>query len=314
MMSSQTYNYFIHKQCINIMHCINCGKQNHTAKFCKEPRTSYGVILIEMCINDPNDINKDHFISTINYQIDINKISTCIRIDNDVALSKYGKYKDSVKFLLVQRKHTLGLLEFIRGNYDPYYSYSVVHLFKQMTPIEIDKIKNCQSFGDLWHSIYGTSTNYENLFNESKIKFNKLKAGTDVLKLDYYLNNIAPEFTTQEWGFPKGRREKYETDIECAFREFIEETSFKGNFQILNKIPPIEENIIGTNGIHYRHIYYVAITFNNESLGHNNSPEINDAKFFCIEDAIDSIRTYHHEKKNIIMRLYEHIINILINN
>ena len=29
---------------------------------------------------------------------------------------------------------------------------------------------------------------------------------------------------TPEWGFPKGRRTPYETDLQCAVREFQEET------------------------------------------------------------------------------------------
>ena len=32
------------------------------------------------------------------------------------------------------------------------------------------------------------------------------------------------KWTEPEWGFPKGRREYHETDVDCSKREFQEET------------------------------------------------------------------------------------------
>lgn len=287
------------------MYCINCGKHTHITKYCKDPRISYGVILIYI---DKLTLSQINVLNTNLY-----KINNGIHIDSELALTKFNKYKDSIKFLMVQRKHTLGLLEFIRGNYDIANSESISHLFKQMTFDEIKQIRD-NSFDDLWINIYGGITNYETLFNESKIKFTRLKTDVSILKLDFYLNNILPDFKTQEWGFPKGRRNKYESDYDCALREFYEETLFKNDVMILDKIEPIEENLIGTNGVHYKHIYYVGITLTNSLVPCYNSPEINDVKFFNVEDAVEIVRPYHYDKKSIIIHLYEYILNTLINN
>ena len=37
---------------------------------------------------------------------------------------------------------------------------------------------------------------------------------------------IKPIYKTPEWGFPKGRRNLYEKDLNCALREFSEETGY----------------------------------------------------------------------------------------
>ena len=43
------------------------------------------------------------------------------------------------------------------------------------------------------------------------------------------------KFIEPEWGFPKGRRNNKEKDINCAIREFYEETNFDNqDYQILN--------------------------------------------------------------------------------
>ncbi len=57
-----------------------------------------------------------------------------------------------------------------------------------------------------------------------------------------------------EWGFPKGRRDRYiENDIACASREFEERNGYqKKNYVILDKIEPIEEIFAGTDGITYK--------------------------------------------------------------
>jgi 8-oxo-dGTP pyrophosphatase MutT (NUDIX family) len=38
------------------------------------------------------------------------------------------------------------------------------------------------------------------------------------------LNNLNINYEHPEWEFPKGRKNKDESDIECALREFEEET------------------------------------------------------------------------------------------
>ena len=57
-------------------------------------------------------------------------------------------------------------------------------------------------------------------------------------------------------GIPKGRKNINETDIECAFREFVEETGLTFNDLILiRNLAPYEEIFIGSNYESYKIIF-----------------------------------------------------------
>jgi 8-oxo-dGTP pyrophosphatase MutT (NUDIX family) len=49
-----------------------------------------------------------------------------------------------------------------------------------------------------------------------------------------------------EWGFPKGRRNYNEKDIDCALREFSEETGYsKYSLKNIENIQQFRRNIYG---------------------------------------------------------------------
>lgn len=322
----------------NDYYCANCGKYGHVYKYCKEPIISSGIILIDIqpsigtdticndifqqyCqkdvkdVKDVKDLYNDEILTSTNININVN--TKGIKYNNKEDLLTWCKYKNNIKFLMVRRKHTLGYIEFIRGRYSIENLEGIIFLFKQMIKSEIDKI-NTYTFDQLWKDLWSTNnTIHKNEYNKSKRKFEKLKSGEDTeLDLNYYVSKIKPAFKHAEWGFPKGRRNFHETDLECAIREFKEETGYKdGDFTICNKIIPIVESLTGTNGKKYKHIYHMA--FNNTTnkelkLDPNNSHqfnEIGDIGWFIYEDIIKLFRPYHVERYKIIMNIYMYIMN-----
>ena len=58
-------------------------------------------------------------------------------------------------------------------------------------------------------------------------------------------------------GVSKGRRNLYETDIDCAKREFEEETGLKPFQYNLVSIKSFNESFFGSNNIRYKHVYYL---------------------------------------------------------
>jgi hypothetical protein len=89
------------------------------------------------------------------------------------------------------------------------------------------------------------------------------------------------------------------------------------DYILLNSISPIEESLIGTNGISYKHVYYIAIsnTIEKPKINETNLNQINeigDINFFLYEDTMKLIRPYHTDKKKIITQLYMFIMNKLI--
>lgn len=57
--------------------------------------------------------------------------------------------------------------------------------------------------------------------------------------------------------FPKGRKKKNESELECAIREFHEETKIASNYVSICDINPIEEIYHGLDGLLYKTVYYV---------------------------------------------------------
>ena len=255
-----------------------------------------------------------------------------INTHDDARKALFAYYKDRIKFMMISRKYSLGFIEFIRGKYNIYDIAQIIKLFRQMYPDEIEIIKQ-KNYDDILYYYLGNNaqtrqTFLENIYEgshskeycEAKVKFQKLAAvnAADVdlvLGLDYYANNIAPYSTNVEWGFPKGRRNNnQESNVECAAREFCEETGYDSTeFQILDNISAITERMQGTNKTMYHHMYYAAIDHANVNNQHNvDAQEIGRSAWFTYDSAIKNMRPYHIQKKHLLTRVYMFFINQII--
>ena len=114
-----------------------------------------------------------------------------------------------------------------------------------------------------------------------------------------------------EWGFPKGRRNRNENDIDCGVREFSEETGYKINdIKIIENVIPFEEIFMGSNYKSYKHKYYLFYMDYTDSMKttfYDNS-EVSKVEWRSIDESLDCIRPYNLEKKKLINN-----INICIN-
>ncbi|XWV24977.1 NUDIX hydrolase [Tupanvirus deep ocean] len=276
---------------------------------------------IKLC-EDQNDI----------YKLD----NETIPYEDDEHIRKFCYYKDKILFMMVSRKFSLGFIEFIRGKYDVSDTKTIINLFEQMYEEEIKYIGKNQYDNILYYFLNRNNEpkevvlnriyegRYSNEYCEAKIKFNMLLNPSDdensdiYPSLDFYTKWIRPRWRKPEWGFPKGRRDKRsEENLTCACREFEEETGYKkDDYNVLNKIEPIEEKMTGTNGISYKHIYYLAINNcdKDKVLTDYDIYEIGDIKWFTYDEAMAHIRPYHIEKKRILTRVYLFILNYLIHN
>jgi ADP-ribose pyrophosphatase YjhB (NUDIX family) len=232
-------------------------------------------------------------------------------------LTKLGNYMNNIKFLLIQRKHSICFRDFIRGKYKIDNIEQINSMFQYMHQNEIDLIKT-KSFEELWNEIWNNDINKINSlkkdFGYAKDKFNELKSNNNLdLNLNFYVENINPLYSFLEWGYPKGRKDRNENELECALREFKEETNIDiTKIKIINEIQPIEENLIGTNGVPYKHIYYIAETNENIELTITNNNEIGNLGFFCYNEAQTLLRDYHIEKKNILQNIFMYYLEILL--
>ena len=296
--------------------CNNCNKMGHDSKSCKEPKTSWGIILIKNEDISFKNIEIEHDKNTI-----INGITT-VDVTSFTDALNISYYMEKIKFLLIGRKNSLGYIEFIMGRYNLSNIDHLIFLIQQMMPSEIKKIKeNLNSFDILWNDVWGNKNNikYNHDYITSKNLFEKLNNDLYVsIKLEYLLDKIEPLYSSIEFGFPKGRRNNLENEKTCAIREFCEESGFLDeDIRIIDNINPIIENLTGTNGIRYKHVYYVAefISEKNPSLFGNECQkyEISNVDFYSYIDAKYMIRDYHVEKMNIITKILFYYLEKLTN-
>lgn len=262
--------------------CSNCGKRGHVFNSCTDPLTSCGII----CFKKVHSKNK---IDLFNYKI-----------------------------LLVRRKHTIGYIELLRGKYNINNNSYINKLFNIMTNKEINLITDTDSFDNLRNRL-GMTREYRNNYREydhAKNKFHTIKTN-----IDSYLSNKKDEWKETEWGLPKGKRNSRESNIECAIREFEEETGISSDkITILKNVKPLEEIYSGINNIKYKHIYYFSIlnesdefSENEVNLNENNREqlmEISKIKWFNFNEIENTIRYYYISKLSIIHKSFQLINNM----
>ncbi|MEM3062071.1 MAG: NUDIX domain-containing protein [Nitrososphaerota archaeon] len=257
-----------------------------------------------------------------------------IPYDNEEHIRKFCYYKNKILFMMVSRKFSLGFIEFLRGKYDVSDAQTIISLFEQMYENEIEYIRENQYDDILYYFLNRHNedksvvlnriyeSRYSNEYCDAKVKFNLLlkppKEGNICWDLKFYTNTVKPRWKGPEWGFPKGRRDKRsEENLACACREFEEETGYKkGEYIILNKIEPVEERLVGTNGVNYRHVYYLSIDNCRRLVDASeyDSYEIGSIRWFTYDEAMSKIRPYHVEKKKILTKIYLFILNYLVHN
>lgn len=211
---------------------------------------------------------------------------------------------DSVqhKYLMICRSKSFGYIEFLSGNYTTNNIIQIQYLIDEMSMDEKTKLLTWE-FSDLWSDIW-----YKKPIDErSRKKFNNLKDGL----LKSLIENSSSCWETPEWEFPKGRKKIQEKMVDCAIREFVEETGYtKNDIRIIENVIPYEEVFIGSNIKSYKHKYYLAVLVGNiVPLNAIQYSEISTLQWFTYEECLENIRNYSLEKKNII-----HNVNNLLCN
>ena len=121
--------------------------------------------------------------------------------------------------------------------------------------------------------------------------------------------NCPIHWSTPEWGFPKGRRDGSESDLDCALREMKEETGLQSeDVVVIHNLDPLNETFFGSNRVHYCHKYFVIYVPDGTNVTYDpNNPhmkrEIGGLRWFSFHDALQQIRSENIEKREILLRL-----------
>lgn len=201
-------------------------------------------------------------------------------------------------------------MEFIKGNYDPYNNDYVCGLIMNMENREKEMIKNMGSFKDLWSFVWSNSNNNVKDYDTSNRNFTILMKDPKMINFIKNINTDTNNTIEAEWGFPKGRKKMKETDIDCACREFFEETQISlSNIRLIHDYGKFEEIFYGTNGVLYRHLYFLAeyiggvmdISLNTDSQ--MQMKEIRDIQWFSNIEVIKHLKEYNVERITMFKRL-----------
>ncbi len=288
-----------------VVSCVKCGHDGHVYRECDGPITSFGIIAFRP---RSHKLPAGPLIRREPLRCAVHSTRSPDNIAQHVMAT--GTLESSgICYLMVQRKDTMGYIDFIRGRWpehDPIAQRRVLATYLQeMTCEERARLRSLD-FESLWDLVWTNHSSriYINEGLEAKAKYENL----DIAEL---LSATACCWTEQEYGFPKGRKNMYESNLDCAKREFREETGYNNHqYRILSETPWAEE-FVGTNGVAYRHIYYVAELLTEDDPTRvplseiTKQGEIANMAWFTYEQCLKVIRPYDTAKKELITAIHK---------
>jgi ADP-ribose pyrophosphatase YjhB (NUDIX family) len=219
--------------------------------------------------------------------------------------------QNNYEFLMIRRKDSFGLIEFMQGKYQIYDVPKIQRLIDEMSIGEKQSLLTTP-FNELLKNLWCNSSKME----ETSIKFEMLLNNERGVSLTELVENSTTRWSETEWEFPKGRRNYHEKDLDCAVREFEEETGYNRTcINIIENVIPYEEIFVGSNNKSYKHKYFLASMHNSTCFDTNpkyQTSEVSKTEWKTIDECLCSIRPYSLEKKKIISSVYEVISNLTI--
>ena len=258
------------------MYCNNCGNQGHKLNSCDKPITSCGLVC-------------------------------------------FSKENSNTKYLMIRRRHSFAYFDFLMAKYDMKDPVYIQGLFNNMTNYERNKISNSQ-FNYLWNNLWSIkktetiSKKNRSGFYKGIIKFNILKNGISLegdeklYDIKYFINHSTKSYRLPEWNFPKGRRERTESDYDCALREFSEETNFNPCDFKINENLKFDNLHTGNNGKIYKTVLFGA-EYNKKTSSRFHmrnryqKEEVGDMKWMTKDEILSVFRDYEHEKRNSFLKI-----------
>jgi 8-oxo-dGTP pyrophosphatase MutT (NUDIX family) len=288
------------------VYCVNCGEKGHVVKDCEGPITSFGIIAFKLT----NKVEDEIYDKNKKLQ----KIVENIMMDSEFYIRPHKSEYPKIKFLMIQRKDTMGYTDFVRGKYPENNEETAKILQTCLNEMTIQE-KNTlltKSFDEIWSNLWinHDSKCYKNEYENAHNKYKKL----DIKHLVSQSDN---RFEFQEFGFPKGRRNMKETNIACAEREFLEETGYdKSHYDFIKNYPTIHEEFTGTNGVQYRHIYYLVKMKENAPPPHIDyqnkvqTGEVQNIGWFSYEECMTIMRPYDKAKKKVVKKVNQDLLDM----
>ena len=189
----------------------------------------------------------------------------CTKPINSYGIIVIKKYKQLIKYLLIQRKFSYGLIEFMTCKF---VNENIINFYKLCQiiinlPLSERIMIESYSFDYIWHKIWQWKVVEEDKYNEYKQIFNYIKDEC----IGYLFFNIDYKYEYPPWEFPKGKKNIKETDLQCAIRECNEETTLtEHDYYIFPNLQLFKDKYIGTDMKQYCNNYFIGELINTHKL------------------------------------------------
>jgi len=224
-----------------------------------------------------------------------------------IILYRKNKVTLNNEYLMIRRNESFGFSDFFYGKIINYNLSILENVIDEMTINEKNQIYDYINNGN------------KNISEQQKKRINSINTlceNSNIINLNKIIENSKTNWEEPEWGFPKGRRNNNEKELDCALREFEEETGIKRNqISLIENVIPYEEIFIASNYKTYKHKYFLAEINDDADYSLNNfqKSEVSKIEWFTIEKCINMIRPYNMEKLNMLFNINNSLlINTII--
>lgn len=218
---------------------------------------------------------------------------------NSHGIITYVSVQKNTHFLLAQRRNSFSFIQLLRFSHR-FTNEEILTKIQLITQLEADRLLN-YSFDEIWEDLYVNKTNKTFVTERHRARQNFEK-----IKSEFSTQLKLPKHNFCEWGIPKGRRKYKEFGIDCALREWEEETNIpKKCVSLLNTYPFYYNLSYGNKDVSIEsYLAKIVLPFmikeNKTNLRTYVSEEIGKLKWVTIEQA----------KKIVPITLYEMLVDV----
>lgn len=214
-------------------------------------------------------------------------------------------------YFICQRRDTIPYMDFIRRYYNEEHLNAYFSLMTSEEQARLIYYNFDTIWDDLW--IYRGRI-YKHEYTRAKRHFEIMKDSGDIKRL--IDNNPSKYYNGPPWIFPKGKRMQGETTLECALREFNEETNLNPDDITVINTPPFRETFLGSDNKTYRTIYFLAkcdspltIEYTTRTEGIRKitvSEEMNDCRWLPYKEAYNILQD---TRKDVLREIHDFLSN-----
>jgi ADP-ribose pyrophosphatase YjhB (NUDIX family) len=199
------------------------------------------------------------------------------KIITSYGLVLFTIHKNNVYYVTAKRRNSIPYLQVMCGRAR---DAAELEKYIRLLPTEERKMLLKHDCETLYRDLYPTDTRrYLQTLGRYRTQFQ------DMITKHKDILDQAAGCDFVQWEFPKGRRKQYETAVQCAAREFTEETGLTDFDIIIHN--PITSQYVGYDGHYYKSIFFLAYTNKKCAIKYKYNPNL-ISKRYVSDEMIDA--------------------------